>query len=402
LTFGGASSVGLYDRLAKVFLFVGIVLSFLPAKQARQIIDDTVACGTKAQVIRFYEKYREVALDCGVELAPEEDDKKAFAASQEGEVFGVMYNTKTFTWWLRDDKLAGIIHMLLMLEEKNTHKLGFVKSLVGKLIHYRLMVPNGKYYLGQLIRISRSGPEDNMEREVRMTDWARGEAGFWRIMLSFCGGRTPLPDPDYCLPPWTMRGYTDAAGGTVSHQGYGVGGVLGEHWWFYLPWGRSINCGELSRDGGRLDCKMSAWELLGPLALITAGVELVRGRSLVIPVDNQGSVTIYQKGWCTSCMLCTTLALALSEVAASIDCKLEIVKIRRCSNKEAEAADAISKADWGRFRRLMPKSNPGAAMVPVTLSKWVEAPVEDSTLGERILKELGIERSVLGHHRSYY
>ena len=188
----------------------------------------------------------------------------------------------------------------------------------------------------------------------------------------------------------------------MGHQGYGLGGVLGEHWWVYLPWGRSINSGELYRDGGRLDSKMSAWELLAVLVLVAAGAELVRGKSLVVAVDNQGSVSIFRKGWCTSCMLCTTIALALSEVAASLDCKLEVVKVRRCSTREAEAADAISKADWRRFKRLMPLSNPGSAMVPVTLSKWVEAPVEDRTLGERILKELGVRRSTLGHHRSYY
>ena len=234
-----------------------------------------------------------------------------------------------------------------------------------------------------------------------MTDWARSEAWFWRIMLPFCGGRTPCPDPDYCLPPWTLRGWTDAAGGTMGHQGYGLGGVIGEHWWVYLPWGRSINSGELYTDGGRLDCKMSAWELLAVLVLVSAGAELVRGNSLVVPVDNQGSVSIYQKGWCTSCMLSTTIAVALSEVAASLDCKLEVVKVRRCSTREAEAADAISKADWRRHRRLMPQSNHGLAMVPVTLSKWVEDPVEDRTLGERILRELGVRKSILGHHRSY-
>ena len=122
------------------------MLSKLPPKQAGQIIDDAVACGTKTQVLGFCGKYRQVALDCRVLLAPEEDKKKAFAATQEGEVFGVMYNTVSFTWWLREDKIAQIVQMLLKLEELDIHKLGFVKSIVGKLIHYRTMVPNGKYY----------------------------------------------------------------------------------------------------------------------------------------------------------------------------------------------------------------------------------------------------------------
>ena len=90
--------MGLFDRLAKVFRFVATSLSIIPAKQVRQIIDDVVGCGTKSEVLDFYLKYREVALDCGVMLASEEDPKKAFASAQEGEVFGVVYNSREFTW----------------------------------------------------------------------------------------------------------------------------------------------------------------------------------------------------------------------------------------------------------------------------------------------------------------
>ena len=236
LVFGGASSVGLYDRLAKVFLFIAIVLSKMPRDQVEQIIDDVVACGTQSEVRVFYMKYKEVAQDCGVQLAPEDDPKKAFAASQTGEVFGVEYCTLTFTWWLREDKIGVILDMLKKVEEESMQKLGFIKSIVGKLVHYRLMVPMGKYYLGQLIRMGISGAGDSMNREVEVTEWARAEAHYWGVMLPFCGRRTVLPDPDFQLPPWTLTADTDAAGGTRKCWGYGSGAVLGEHWWCYLPW----------------------------------------------------------------------------------------------------------------------------------------------------------------------
>ena len=193
----------------------------------------------------------------------------------------------------------------------------------------------------------------------------------------------------------------DAAGGSTVHLGYGAGAVLGEQWWCYLPWGDKINGSHLHSDGKRLGCKMSALELLGPLMVLSAGVELVRGRSLVIPVDNQGSVSIYRKGWCSGCSLATTLALAISEVAPSIDCKLEIVKIRRCSNGPSSAADAVSKAEWSRFRKLMPGATPGPAVVPRALARWVHSPVADRNLGQKILTELGLVRTILGHRDNF-
>ena len=146
---------------------------------------------------------------------------------------------------------------------------------------------------------------------------------------------------------------------------------------------------------------MSAWKLLGPLLVLTVGVYLVKNCSLIVPVDNVGSVAIYKKWWCTSCILSTTVALAISEVAASINCKLEIVKIKRCSNDLAEAADALSKADFGRMRRLLPGANVGPAKVPRALLMWVNNPVGDKDLGAKLLREMGIERNILGYQGAF-
>ena len=312
-----------------------------------------------------------------------------------------MYDTVAFTWWLREDKLAVIVNMLLKLEESDTHKLKFVKSITGKLVHYRLMVPDGKFHLGQLIRVSKAGPKEDLNKLVKVTDWCRSEAWFWRTMLPFCSKRIILPEPNFNLPPWTLTAHTDSAGGSVRTVGYGAGAVIGEEWWSYLPWGQAINSGQLFTDGKRLSNKLTALELVGPLMVLTAGVDLVRNKSLIIPVDNYGSVAVYNKGWCSGCMLATTLVLAISEVAAAINCQLEIVKIRRCSNDASRAADSVSKRDWNRFRSLMPRASLQPARVPGSLVRWVNSPVEDRLLGERILRDMGIQKNIFGHHSRY-
>ena len=100
-------------------------------------------------------------------------------------------------------------------------------------------------------------------------------------------------------------------------------------------------------------------------------------------------------------MLCTTLALAISELAAALNCRLEVRKVMRCSTIGAEAADAVSKADFLRFRRTMPGSNLNPAPVPEVLVGWVQNPVEDRRLGERLLSEMGVRKNELGHHSSF-
>ena len=61
------------------------------------------------------------------------------------------YCTVSFTWWLREDKIGQMVDMLLRMEQQDRHTVGFIKSITGKLVHYRLMVPLGRFNLGQLI-----------------------------------------------------------------------------------------------------------------------------------------------------------------------------------------------------------------------------------------------------------
>ena len=402
LIFGGGSSVGIYDRVAKRVKYAATKLSYMPPEQVQQIIDDVCAAGTKEEVTRFYRKYREIAKDCNIQLASESDKDKAFEACQEGVVFGVVYNTATFTCWLREDKLSRLMEMLDQITDNPDQTIHYMKRVAGKVVAYKMLVPHGKFYMGQLIRMAGLyDPEkESMNKVIRVSDWARSEAYFWRVMLPFCGKRIILPNPDFHLPPSAIHAYTDAAGGSTTTIGMGCGAVMGS-WWAYLPWGTVINGGSKYRDGKMFKHKMSAWELVGPLVVVSAGADLLRNKSVVIPVDNIGSVAVFKKGWCSSCMLATTVSLAIQEVSAAINCTVEIVKIRRCIDKGTKAADAISKGQIRKFRTLVPEADTAPARIPAELVRWINNPREDRHLGERIVRELGFKTSMLGSHKMY-
>ena len=62
------------------------------------------------------------------------------------------------------------------------------------------------------------------------------------------------------------------------------------------------------------------------------------GRKLSVPVaaranlgGHAGSVGIWRKGYSNYCRLSTTIVKAISVVAAGLGCKVDIVKITRCS-----------------------------------------------------------------------
>ena len=59
--------------------------------------------------------------------------------------------------------------------------------------------------------------------------------------------------------------YTDVTSGALDQPGRGTGGVCGEKW-FYMPWSAWVNGGAWKIDGKKVGRKLSAPELVGPLA----------------------------------------------------------------------------------------------------------------------------------------
>ena len=212
-----------------------------------------------------------------------------------------------------------------------------------------------------------------------------------------------IPDPDRRLPVWALDVFTDASGGGFGADGLrtgrGIGAVAG-NWWSYLPWSRVVCAGPVMEDGRRLNRKMSALELVGPLLVVASGFHMCKNRPVRIWVDNAGSVGIWRKGYSTNCALSTTIVKATAALAAALGCSLDIVKITRCSNPGADMADALSKADFHRFWSLNHAAGfhclEEQAWVPLALRRWLEFPVPDEALADRLLVEIG-QRALLLH-----
>ena len=60
-----------------------------------------------------------------------------------------------------------------------------------------------------------------------------------------------------------------------------------------------------------------------------------------------------------------------------------------------EVADALSKGDWERAWPIIPLKNVDPDFVPVALLKWINNPVPDLSLGEKVLSEMSKYTEVL-------
>ena len=402
LVFGAASSAGIFDRHAKVLLDLALRKSKFDARLVCQHLDDVVAAASanrKNDLLNFDRVYSQLAGEIGVKLAPRDDPEKSFAAAQIGVVFGVKYDLTDMTWSLPPEKLGRILNSLLLASEQGRTTVTELRSIVGKVVNIKPLFPVGRFNVDALIRAN-SRATDQKRGDVRLTDDTRRQMRFWHTLISATVGHTRIPRPPGPLPPWALDAYTDAAGGTIESTGRGCGGTVGP-WWFYCPWSWAINSGAAKVEGKKVARKLAALELIGPLIVLSAGHKFVRGGALRLWVDNAGSVAIWRKGYCSSCLLCNTIVKAMATVAAALGTAVDLVKIRRCSNAGAVIADQLSKGELATACATAETHGQPLQQEPARLDGpllvWLQNPVVDDELGAKILRHLAQQTDILGY-----
>ena len=399
LVFGAISSPGIYDDLAKVVLGIALLRARFPPELVSQHLDDVVSVGPQynSAIWDFDRAYREVCEYVGVSLADRSDEDKSFAPCTAGLVLGVWYDTTDFTWSLRCDKLNNMLHDIKAAIDGEFVTLGKMMSISGKIINVRLLVPGGTFHLGYILMAANNAPTKDKSWEMKLSPNCREQLYWWYLRLQVCSGKTPISRPDTILSPLAIPAFTDAAGGSWQKVGHGVGGIIGDIW-FYVPWPQWLNAGKGNSEGVRFDRKLCVLEMLGPLAILVCAPNRVRNKHVEMFVDNQGAVSIYAKGYTTSCVYSYTVAMAINEVALALNCNVVLTKVRRCSNRETIIADHLSKAEFRKFYDLMPNRRLDPARIPATLLRWINDPVEDTKLGQKILKEMAQYTMVLGYN----
>ena len=176
LIFGGVSSVGIYDRHAKIVLELVLAASGFPRSQVCQHLDDVPAVGLLGELCTFDDTYIRIAKQLGVELAPRDDPEKAFAPSKKGVVFGVCYDLESWTWAVPSERLAHLLNTLHSLLDKESLSGAEVESIAGKLIHVKPLVPGGKFHIDQLLKaVSRVRQADPVKIQIEVTPFLRSQ-----------------------------------------------------------------------------------------------------------------------------------------------------------------------------------------------------------------------------------
>ena len=400
LIFGSASSAGIFDDAAKLVLDLVCRQAKFPTHMVCQHLDDVCAAAAAYdadKIIEFDRTFQKLAASIGVELAPRDDPEKSFAPTTSGVVFGIHYDTAEWTWAVPADKLARLCQLLQAAIDSTVFNSKDMRSLAGKLIHIKPLVPAGRFNIEKIMAAYASA---GTAESVIITPGCRRQLKFWLLFTQVCSGRVQIPKQPGRHKVGSLQAYTDAAGGSRETVGRGTGGVM-DNWWYYIPWQDRINAGNWKVDGKKVGRKLSALELAGPLIVVAAAHVLCRGQALTVWVDNAGSVQVYNKGYSRSCRLCTTIAKAAATVAAGIGCDLQVVKVTRCSSTGPILADSLSKAKFEHFRAAAAQAawplDTCPAAIPLTLLHWLAKPTPWDGLGHAILKEISAHVPIPGY-----
>ena len=292
LVFGGVSSAGIFDRVAKIVLFIARARVMFPRHLTVQVLDDACACSPEGSdmVDKFYRSYWDTCEMLNIKLADPSDPDKAFGPRTEGQVLGVDYDSVSMTWSLREDKITAIMNIIEEVMDEGEATVRTIKRLCGKLIDIRNLIKGGKFHLAHLMMATKHfSDKKDMEVVVEVDDWCREDLYYWSLVLPVYSHRSMLQDPDRKPDPWAVVSYSDAAGGSESY-GRGVGTLIMPHTWTYVPWNRRINEGWLAYDGKSLSHKLSVWELCGPLLTLVIGGNTLTGKQVKVFVDNEGTI----------------------------------------------------------------------------------------------------------------
>ena len=388
LIFGNVSSVGLFDRLARMLVRIAVSLAGFPAFLAIQHLDDLCAIGPRdgIQINRLYSKYLRVCADVGVVLqepsASSED--KAFAPTKKGSLLGIWFCTDTWTWWLSEEKRSRYCNDLAELLLVSFTSQRKVWQSVGKVLYVSTLIPGSKYHTSALLKANNQSLDPFAM--VPVNSLMKAQISWWIDMIRLTGEGMPIPSPNEVCPSNALQADSDAAGGTL--RGGAGCGVVYRGAWAQVLWPHYINAGGLCVCGARWKHQLSLLEFVGHFLHVSVFAAENVGQVIQTNIDNSGTVVLARKGRCTRCPIMDTLIRATNYVAVALRCKAYVVEVTRCSTSNASAADALSKSDFRRFRALVPGAEQLPRKVPESFLFWLKAPTEDQELGKKVVDEL--------------
>ena len=403
--FGSKSAPANFDCLPETLVNIVCTLTGFPNAWVHRQLDDVPLAAPAAgnMTENFVQKYAEVCRQVGVPLAANcPDREKAFAPGTDGIVLGIKFDSQKLTWALPADKLFSIKELTGKFRADRTCHLKAAQKLHGKLNDAAQMCEFLKGFRFHLIKLLVSF--DGKEEEPRLIKAGlKADLLVWEKAVEAAAGGLPIPEIPTAPPITALNFISDAAGAAYrwehgrcknetkpGDRGAAAVGYKGDALFFAggLKWPNRLVMTQKDASGRWFGGKSMALECVGLLIPLLGAPDLVRRHHVHLHVDNVGLVYAWEKRYCKNDEETSILIRCIHVLEAFLECKVYISHTKRRSTKWAALVDNLTREtttralDLEQIRHLTWKE-PGGV-----LRDWLENPLPDWELPNRLLKEL--------------
>jgi len=386
--FGSKAAPADFDCLGATIGELARTISRLPAEEYHRTLDDTtIVCKEGKTGRRFVQAYRRICKFINIQLADEDDEKeKAFSNSTVGTVLGIQFNTEQGTWSLPERRRTTCCQLISLIHFAPGVHLQQIQQLIGNLEAFGQLAPFSKALRWNLLAFLRDFNGDP-EKILPVPESVKKDLQVWYQIIQenrkgFKIQTKPTAPPMCCLefvsdaagrPPQNSKDRNGAASLGL-HDGYVWFGTK-IRWPVQFTWAA--------------DSRSAVFELLGLILPFCLIPERLKGKSVMLKVDNQAIIWSWAKRQMKQDPLASVLIRTLHILETALKCRIYIEHLPRMSTPAAAAADRLSRDSTETPEDVALLSHPIPSL-PKALLSWMKNANMDWNLGYKIASEINI------------
>jgi len=405
--FGAVTSVCNFDRVANTVTLLAAMKAAIPWRWIHRCLDDIVVVGPASSGYskRFGDQLVDLCKNTNVLLAdicPK--NEKSFMNQTEGVVLGIRFNSRDMEWSLPSDKADDLTVKLLAIVNSESCGLKQMQKALGSVNHLAQMCPFVKAFRSPANEfVSRFNGSDMLMLEIPQ----QVKADFCTILRISMTAREglpipmPIPEGPSGVPLFHLRFISDAAGSSYSKQNgvmvatnlpndrgvasLGLDPDLKVWYKCIARWPISFISRDVDSKGCKFGSKTTTLEAVGLLLPFITVTKILKGRHVVLEVENTGVVHSMRKRSCTKDMTAAIIVRAIHVISFWLGCVVHVVHTPRDSTAQSVLADRLSRRLTTASCHLEAIREADNYTVPSVLLEWLENPLEDWKLVERLL-----------------
>lgn len=338
--FGSSISCALWEKFATFLHW--LIQRHTGNEFILHYLDDFLFCSRKSSPVcqHTLDKFKFLCQDLGVPIAEE----KTVEPTTSLVFLGIQIDTQSMTMALPLDKLNHLRQVINSFLAARKVSLRDLQSLIGSLNFACRVVSPGRAFCRRLINATIGITKPH--HRVKLNHNIKQDLRIWQVFLQSFNGVSVINRP--FLDSQTIQLFTDSAGG--NHGGFGI--YFGGRWahgswppaWFELG---------ITRD-------MTFLELFPVSVAITLWCHRFQNSQLLFHIDNSAVVQVLNTFTSKSHRVMGVIRhLVLLLLQYNIQLKATYI-----NTKANHIADALSRSQWARFRRLAPEADQWPTPLP--------------------------------------